>query len=56
LKFEEFIRLVSEMRDAQRAWFRDGKHWDLTRSKQLERAVDRALAELTTDDKQARLF
>lgn len=56
MAFEEFARLVSAMRTAQRRWFRDHTQADLTEAKKLERAVDRALAEIEAPAKQPALF
>jgi len=48
----DFIELVRQMRQAQRAYFRDRSPAALARSKELERAVDRAIAAaLTTQPK-----
>lgn len=38
--FADFLRLVREMRDAQRLYFRGRSAEALIRSKELERAVD----------------
>ena len=36
----EFVKLVSEMRNAQKAYFRDRSSTNLTQAKTLERRVD----------------
>lgn len=45
MNVSEFTRLVKEMRQAQKAWFKDHERGDLIRSKDLERRVDKALAD-----------
>lgn len=45
MNVSEFTRLVRDMRAAQKAWFRDHERGDLIRSKDLERRVDKALAD-----------
>lgn len=42
----EFLALVEKMRGHQRAWFRNRQQDDLIASKTLERAVDKAIAEV----------
>ncbi len=46
---DAFIALVKQMRDAQRAYFRDRTHTALQESKRLERAVDQWLKEHDAD-------
>lgn len=61
---EEFIELVRQMRNAQRAYFKYMNVKDLIEAKRLEAQVDRALAPLqadvradrTTDLRQGDLF
>lgn len=43
----EFYKAVSEMRDAQRAYFKDRKRDDLIRSKDLELKVDNLIYALS---------
>lgn len=45
MNVSEFTRLVRDMHAAQKALFRDRERADLIRSKELERQVDKALAE-----------
>lgn len=45
----EFVKLVREMREAQKSFFRGRLQTDLQRSKQLERQVDSELAKYITD-------
>lgn len=45
MNVSEFTRLVEEMREAQKAWFKNRLRGDLIRSKDLERRVDKALAD-----------
>ncbi len=45
MNVSEFTRLVKEMREAQKAWFKNRLRGDLIRSKDLERRVDKALAD-----------
>lgn len=42
----EFVALVLELREAQRAWFARKRPEDLTRAKYLERRVDEVLREI----------
>ena len=51
----ELARLVREMRRCQTAWFKFKQPEDLRYSKDLERRVDQAVAELL-DPKQTTLF
>ena len=44
----EFVNTVREMRTAQKDYFKNRLRTDLIRSKELERAVDKALAEGVT--------
>jgi hypothetical protein len=46
----ELARLVTEMRDAQKKYFRDRGQGDLEASKRLEREVDRAAKEILSGD------
>ena len=39
----ELARLVHEMREAQKAYFRDRRQGDLTHSKELERQLDKTV-------------
>lgn len=41
----EILELVRRMREAQRRWFKNHDRADLTLSKTLEAAVDKALAQ-----------
>lgn len=47
----EFYKLVQEMRDAQKAYFRTRLPEVLQRSKKLEAQVDKEIAELNKPDK-----
>ena len=49
-KTQEFIALVSEMREAQRAFFRTRERVYMNQAKQLEKAVDRLLNEIITPE------
>lgn len=42
---DEIIRLTKETRDTQKAWFKFHNQADLTKSKQLEKMLDRAIDE-----------
>ena len=57
MTIEDFAKLVKEMRDAQVIFFKTG-HFDyLTKSKKLEREVDKATEEIIEGSpKQAGLF
>ena len=48
LSQNDFVQLVSRMRDAQKAYFRGRTSMDLSRSKQLEKQVDAELSQYTT--------
>lgn len=50
----EFVRLVGEMRSAQRSYFKTRSTADLDRSKRLEKQVDEAVRALLDD--RPRLF
>lgn len=50
------MKLVREMRQAQREYFAQRTPAALDVSKRLERAVDRMLAELASGERQAGLF
>lgn len=54
----EFARLVRDMRDAQKEYFRTRDIGVLQRSKRLERRVDDVVEDLATSDQaeQGRLF
>ncbi len=54
MKTDELIALVEEMRTEQKAYFRTREPIHLSHSKELERRVDRAIAEFK--DKQGKLF
>lgn len=45
MNVSEFTRVVKEMRDAQKAYFKNRLREDLVRSKELERRVDQAISE-----------
>lgn len=45
----DFVRLVAEMRDAQKRFFKDRKQSTLTESKRLEREVDAFIARNPVD-------
>lgn len=51
---DDFLALVRDMRQAQKAYFAKRKYEDLERSRTLERAVDKALKEIA--DGQQSLF
>lgn len=51
---DEFRAIVRSMRDAQRDYFRTRDHKYLTQSKELERLVDRELAEKPLFDREGR--
>ncbi len=46
MRTEDFIKLVADMRKAQRAYFQKRKYEDLNRAQTLERSVDKALNEI----------
>ena len=52
--FDELVRIVQEMRNAQREYFRTRMETALDAAKVAERRVDHALKEIA--DKQPRLF
>ena len=54
MTLDELARLVRQMRDAQRAYFRERSPQALSVSKELERRIDRAVANIL--DTQPRLF
>ena len=54
MKLEEFVSLVDQMRSAQRNYFRTRSHDVLSQSKELERRVDKAIAD--HKNKQKELF
>ena len=56
MTIQEFVDLVSRMRAAQKVYFRDRTPYALSQSKQLERAVDEAVREISQTEKQASLF
>ena len=53
---DEIINLAKEMRAAQKSWFKFHNQADLTKSKQLERQLDKAIEEYQTPDPQMDLF
>ena len=54
MKIDELARLVRQMRDAQRTYFRERSPQSLSFAKELERRIDRAVSDVL--DKQAKLF
>lgn len=54
MNITELATLVRQMRDAQRTYFRERSPQALNASKELERRVDRAVADVL--DKQPKLF
>lgn len=52
LSQNDFVQLVSKMRDAQKAYFRGHTSMDLQRSKQLERQVDAELSQYIVNNGQ----
>lgn len=54
MNITELATLVRQMRDAQRTYFRERSPQALNTSKELERRVDRAVADVL--DKQQKLF
>lgn len=55
MNVKELAQLVLQMRQAQRAYFRDRSPQLLSAAKEAERAVDRTLERLPTAD-QAKMF
>ena len=45
MTFEEFVDLTAKMRHAQQVWFSTHDYHYLQESKQLEKAVDKAIAD-----------
>lgn len=45
MNVSQFVKVVSEMRTAQKAYFKSRLQSDLIKSKELERAVDTAIRE-----------
>ncbi len=54
MKLDELALLVRQMRDAQRTYFRERSPQALSTSKELERRIDRVVADVL--DKQPKLF
>lgn len=54
MSIDDLAQLVRDMRQAQCTYFRDRSPQALSRSKELERRVDRAVSEVL--DKQPKLF
>lgn len=53
---DEIINLAKEMRTAQKSWFNYHNQADLTKSKQLERQLDKAIEEYQNPNPQMDLF
>lgn len=51
----EFARLVADCRRAQKVYFRDRTPGDLSKSKELEKRVDRAVLDIL-DERPASMF
>ncbi|MDY6418902.1 MAG: hypothetical protein SPK76_08090 [Bacteroidales bacterium] len=43
---EEFVKLVADMRNAQKAYFKSRRYDDLERARSLERSVDKAIKDI----------
>ena len=56
MNYVKFVELVTEMRSAQRQYFRTRSYADLDYSKIKEREVDQALREFQEDQNQLSLF
>lgn len=56
MNYAKFVELVTEMRSAQRQYFRTRSYADLDYSKIKEREVDQALREIQEDKNQLNLF
>lgn len=54
MNYEKLIELVEQMREAQKSYFRDRSQQWLSKAKELERRVDKAV--LDHHDKQKKLF
>lgn len=54
MKIDDLAKLVREMREAQRSYFTERSPQWLSKAKELERRVDRAVADVL--DKQGKLF
>ena len=54
MKLDELAQLVLQMRNAQRTYFRERSPQALSVSKELERRIDRVVADVL--DKQPKLF
>jgi len=54
MKTEDLAVLVREMRDAQKAYFKERSPQQLSVSKELERRVDKVVADIL--DKQTKMF
>ncbi len=54
MNIQELARLVHDMRNAQQTFFRDRSRQAIDRAKQLEKQVDRAIADILSQ--QPRLF
>ncbi len=52
----DFMTLVQDMRAAQKRWFKHRQQSDLQRSKELERAVDRAIEAVRAPRAEPSLF
>lgn len=54
MKLDEFVALVKQMRESQRAYFKERSPQWLSQARELERRVDKAIADI--QDKQKKLF